>query len=314
MAENPLLFTRAEAHAVGVTRSTLERHVRVGDIHRVLHGVYAARPVHALAERARALARTRPDVILCRATAAAVLGVDLLPPGADPLRWPVEAYVPRGAAPVRRPLVRGLQAFIDPAEIVEADGVRLTSPTRIAADMGRYEPRLMGVAAVDALLHARLVGLADLWRCREAIAGQRNAARLQAVLEVADGRAESRGESWLRVRLHDAGMTMFEPQVVVMAGGRFVARLDLGDKRRRVGVEYDGEEHHTDPVDVAHDQRRRADAARVGWSVWVARRGDVLGDCRPLLTAVGDDLCARGWDGAGVRLPPPAWIRRAAGA
>jgi hypothetical protein len=45
----------------------------------------------------------------------------------------------------------------------------------------------------------------------------------------------------LRLAVHDAGLPPPTPQLEVRAaGGRLLARLDLGWEQERVGVEYDG--------------------------------------------------------------------------
>ena len=47
----------------------------------------------------------------------------------------------------------------------------------------------------------------------------------------------------MRLVLHDAGFTGFQPQVAVLEGGYARYYLDLGDTALRVGAEYDGVSH-----------------------------------------------------------------------
>ena len=62
---------------------------------------------------------------------------------------------------------------------------------------------------------------------------------LRAIAPLADGRAESPGESVLRLRCIECGLKV-EPQVEVWVGGFLVARLDLASVELLLAVEYDG--------------------------------------------------------------------------
>jgi very-short-patch-repair endonuclease len=55
--------------------------------------------------------------------------------------------------------------------------------------------------------------------------------------------------------------------VVVDEWGVIVARIDLGWPEWRVGVEYDGAQHWTDPVQRTTDIDRAAELARLGWII-----------------------------------------------
>jgi hypothetical protein len=68
-------------------------------------------------------------------------------------------------------------------------------------------------------------------------------------------------------------------------------RLDLGYRDRRVGVEYDGEEHHSSDEQRAHDHRRRLDCERsFGWTVLGFTKSHVLGPSMELELALGELL------------------------
>ena len=73
-----------------------------------------------------------------------------------------------------------------------------------------------------------------------------------------DGRSQCSQESHLRLILHDAGLTMFEPQVQVPdQHGDPLFVIDLADRRLRVlPAEYDGSSHL--------DRRRMEDDPAVG--------------------------------------------------
>ncbi|WP_125130347.1 DUF559 domain-containing protein [Microbacterium sp. 10M-3C3] len=90
--------------------------------------------------------------------------------------------------------------------------------------------------------------------------------------------ASSRPETWVRLLLVDTGLP--EPVAaheVFDGDGRFVARLDLAYPRRRVAVEYEGEQHLTDPAQWARDIRRYEALAALGWTVIRLTREDLHG-------------------------------------
>lgn len=76
--------------------------------------------------------------------------------------------------------------------------------------------------------------------------------------------AESRPESILRVRIRQAGILGFEPQVGVSVGGhmRFV---DLGNAELQVGLEYLGAVHFDNAEKRAQDSDRQNELRAVGW-------------------------------------------------
>src|SRR4051794_160639 len=78
---------------------------------------------------------------------------------------------------------------------------------------------------------------------------------------------------------------------VVDVTGHVVYRLDLGWEDRKVAVEYDGEEFHSTPKQLAHDERRReALESRFGWRLLAVGRGEVFGPSLALERAVGELL------------------------
>ncbi len=171
----------------------------------------------------------------------------------------------------------------------------LTTHPRTALDLGRYLPRLHGVAAIDAFLHRGLVNLADLSERAAALHGRRNAALLRAVLDIGDAGAQTPGESWTRVRLVDAGLPRPRTQVPVVLLGRELFWLDMGYEEYLVAVEFDGEEHHSTQVDREHDHQRRNKIERIGWDVIVVRKGDVLRDDPRFPGTTAEALLRRGW-------------------
>ncbi len=124
------------------------------------------------------------------------------------------------------------------------------------------------------------------------VPGVRGIAKARYLARLVDPKTESMGESWLRLRIVDAGFPRPVVQVEVLdADMRCVYRLDLGWPERRLAVEYDGEEFHSTPAQLAHDRRRRADLERrFGWQVLAVGKGEVLGRSLTLERGLGELL------------------------
>lgn len=291
-------FTLPDAHAAGWTREGVRALVRHGDVRELVHGAYvAADAPDTIGRRAAALSRLVPErAVVCRRTAAWLYGVDVMALGAHLTTPPVEFLVPAGTAAVRRRGVIGYSGVLSAHEVVEIDGLRVTTPQRTTLDLARWLPLLDGVPAVDAMLHQQLVSLDALYAGAARLRGYRHKLRLERALELADSRAESPQESRLRVRIVVyAQLPQPEVQYVVpVANGEF--RLDLAYVEVKIAIEYDGEAHHTSADDVAYDRWRRDLLRGLGWTFHVARSHDVLGGWMGFTGAVRRSLRSAGLD------------------
>jgi very-short-patch-repair endonuclease len=90
-----------------------------------------------------------------------------------------------------------------------------------------------------------------------------------------DGRAESPGETELRLVLVDAGITGFQLNLVVRipASGR-VRRLDIAFEREKVALEYQGLVH-LDPRRWRDDMTRVSQLESLGWMVVFVNAADL---------------------------------------
>lgn len=120
--------------------------------------------------------------------------------------------------------------------------------------------------------------------------------QLREVLALMDGGAESPPETRTRLVLIDAGLPKPQTQILVHGnfGARRSARIDMGYAEFKVGVEYEGAQHWTDPRVRANDIDRYAELAALGWLI--VRVGADLLNHRPqvIVARVCAALRARG--------------------
>jgi hypothetical protein len=263
-------------------------------------GVYFAPAKGAsLAARAALLSGLLPaEAVIGRRTAAWIWGLDVLPPGVDETDWPVDLITPEPAAPLAPDTVE-----IPPEHAVEKSGVRLTVPIRTALDCARWLPRMEAVAALDQFLR-RGVKVPELTAMARTLHGYRGNRKLREIVRLSDRGAASPGETWTRIAIVNTGLPRPRTQVPVMGPRGRRLHIDLGYPEFRVGLEYDGERHHTGPRARAHDRARRGWLGReMQWEIIPVTR-DFLVTPAPYLgahTLRGVPLRAveMHWDGIG---------------
>lgn len=287
-------FTTAQAVAAGVGRKRLRALLLSGGVSSQVLGVHrVGPPVTGVEERARlAAAVLPPGGVVARRTAAWLHGIDARWPGDSGAPVEVECLFDRSAPFARRSGVNGFRSDLDPADVTWAGGVRVTTPGRTAADLLRFIDAPLALAAADALAARKLIRVGDVRRVLERHRGERFVGPAWRLAGWIEPRAESVGESWLRLRLLEAGFPRPAAQVVVRGpGGRAVYRIDLGWPSLRVGVEYDGEEFHSGAGRVEEDRLRRERLERdFGWHVVGVGRGEVLGTHLDLEHGIGELL------------------------
>ncbi len=172
---------------------------------------------------------------------------------------PAEVYRKNGK-PVAGILIHRDELFDDEHQVIS--GIAVTTPPRTAFDLGRRRGRTMAVVYSDALANATGLMPAAVHPLLGRHPGVRGLRQLRNVLELMDGGAESPQETRTRLVLIDACLPKPETQIRV---GRW--RIDMGYREFKVGVEYDGEQHWTDPRRRNHDIDRHVDLAARGWII-----------------------------------------------
>jgi very-short-patch-repair endonuclease len=152
-------------------------------------------------------------------------------------------------------------------EICQARGVPATTPARTAFDLGRRKGLTTAVVRIDALRQATRLTARDVETLVERHGGARGVVQLRKALALSDAGAESPQETRTRLLLTAAGLRPTHTQIEVFDHYEFVGRIDMGYLRWKVGVEYDGPQHWTDPSIRNRDLERRAGLSALGWRI-----------------------------------------------
>jgi hypothetical protein len=253
--------------------------LHAGSVRRVLRGVFVdARVPEDRDLRVLAVDRIRPPHgVACSETAAWLMGLDVHPPGRRFDTTPT-FLVPHGETRITRRGIDSRQARLRPRDITEDFGTLSTTPVRTASDLLRRQYRPYALASADQMARAGLVDLGELSSLVLHLKGYPGIRQARSLVGLVDARAESPGESWTRLRLHDAGFPPPELQVEVFDRDGVLRRIDLAYALQKVAIEYDGAAHHTTLVDRAWDETRRNDLSeRSGWRWVLARRSSIFG-------------------------------------
>lgn len=285
-----LVLTRARLLESGITERQLRSDVAAGRLIRLHRGAYVSAKVwaelwregrHLLRVLAVRAASTGRGPIFTHSSAAVLWGLPLYGGGDPPVQVLVEG---RRHSRVEAGVVRRDMAVAE-ADVVEIDGIRVTSSLRTVFDIARTAMRTTAVACADAALRAAAVtrqtmdaDLAAAWReDGHALAGTglRGVRQARWVLDFADGRAQLPGESVSRVHLHTLGFSRFDLQIPVVGSVGDEYWLDFAFHGARTFGEFDGEGKYLDPTlradasaesAVMREKRREDDIRGVtGW-------------------------------------------------
>lgn len=157
---------------------------------------------------------------------------------------------------------------LDEDETCVRDGIRLTTPARTAFDLGRRKSLTTAVIRLDALMDATELKASDVEPLADRHRGARGLVQLRRVLLLADGGAESPYETKTRLVLVGGGLPRPQTQIEVLNDwGAVVARIDMGWEEWKVGVEFDGAHHWTDPAQRTRDIDRLAELEARSWAI-----------------------------------------------
>lgn len=266
-------FNYQQARAAGLTWKVLRRAVRDGVLVETAYGVYA---VVGVATDALAVHRNLVlDAQLsssrrwhaARRSSALLMGLPMIG------RPPTVAQLVREGG---RQGAHGRDRHRRVSPLASSDtwtyeGVDMTSPSRTVVDIARAESFRNAVVVADAALR-RGVSLEELESVLARMRQWPGVVQARRAVRFADGRAESPGESLVRVASLRESLPVPEPQVEVYLRGEFLARVDGLVREQLLAVESDGAVKFTQagvlPALIERQERLRyagVDVLRTNW-------------------------------------------------
>jgi len=252
----------------------VQQAVRAQELTRVRRGYYVATSAwRALSPDDQAVllatttaARLGPAAVLSHTSAALLHGLpvgrlQVLRPHAT---WPSSAG--RGATTSVIPH----RSRLDPADVVRLDGVPVTTVARTLFDIARSAEPGIAVAMADTALRRDVVTPSELAAVLAANGSRPGVRGARRILEFADGRSESVGESLTRVLLRRLGLPRPELQSELTSpDGQLVARVDFLFAELGTVLEFDGRVKYEkflrrgeSASDVVYREKVREDAIR----------------------------------------------------
>lgn len=166
--------------------------------------------------------------------------------------------------------------------IVQRGLILVTDPAETAVDVARSALDSDVLAVLDAARHSgvtleALTGALDLAR------GSREIAGVRRWLDHADPRAESADQSRMRWQIVNADLPSPDLQVLVAIAPGGFRRIQLGWRRRRIGLDYDGGGFFTPAGSLARDRHRHRQLLHAGWTMLYATHAHLHRNPAPLL-------------------------------
>ncbi|GAA4779440.1 hypothetical protein GCM10025784_29970 [Citricoccus nitrophenolicus] len=271
-----VVFTAAEARAAGMTEYQLRHPSLVTATRGIRFWDVGERP---WLEMVTAVSSLPGEHYLSHSTAARLWGLWM--PAALEEDLPIHITGRKGTAGTRRwPGITGHKAKLHPSDVVEINGLRLTTPERTWLDLATqiHDPMRL-VAAGDALLQRQdgpLRGVEVLGRCHPlvtlegldaAISRRRRTKGINAARQARElirAGVDSAAETRVRMIILQAGLP--EPVVnqEVQLSPTLKRRPDLHYPEWRVSIQYDGR-HHGANAQLNSDIHRDSDFTDHGW-------------------------------------------------
>ncbi|QKE01301.1 type IV toxin-antitoxin system AbiEi family antitoxin domain-containing protein [Nocardioides marmotae] len=274
LAEEIGFFTRAQARDAGYADRDVTRAVRQGLWRRIRRGYYTfgdlwriADPVDQHRIRSRAVIDSLGDrVALSHVSGVIEHGVDVW--GLDLSRVHV-TRLDGGPGRIEGDVVHH-EGFCGAGEVVERDGRRVLPPERCVVEAGSRTDNERALVMMDSLLHRGLVEHGELFAQFELMARWPFVQHLHLAVRMADGRAESVGESRGRYLFWSHGLPVPQLQYAVRdSKGAVVATSDWGWPEHGLLGEFDGQLKYgrllrpgQDAGSVVFAEKQREDLAR----------------------------------------------------
>lgn len=274
IAEVDGFFTRQQAMEAGYDVKAIARTLKSRQWVRVRPGAYtfpdlweAADPVAQHLCRAHAIARKLGDrVALSHVSAALEHGLSV---------WNVDlslVHVTRldgGSGRIEAGVVHH-EGRTTPEDLVERNGILVMKPARAALETASMTTSEGGLVVLDSLLHVTDVQREEMEATFTLMSSWADTQRLVVPVRMADGRAESVGES--RWRHLDYAYNLPAPELqyeVYDDRGNLIGTTDMAWPKYRLLGEFDGKIKYgrllkpgQEPGDVVFEEKKREDALR----------------------------------------------------
>jgi hypothetical protein len=249
---------------------------------------------------ARALSAATPGAWISHVTAAVLWGLWL--PGWLQDCRDLHLSKPKALPPVRRAGVVGHTVLAFDDETMVWEGMRISTPGRTWLDLARQLPLEHLVAVADQLIRQPRPGLelrTEPWTTVEALRQMLNhhpkmqgIVKARAAVELARVGADSAPETFLRLALTEAGLPEPELQLQVVPEDPYSPAADMGYRRQRIAIQYDGG-HHLTREQQSRDNRRDQVFSTAGWRYFKFNADDLARDFRRAVTQVRLALTSR---------------------
>ncbi|OBG83187.1 hypothetical protein A5699_04855 [Mycobacterium sp. E802] len=249
------VITLAQAQQAGLSKQAAYRRVRSGKWLRCSRGVYFAddRPFTDAARTRVAVWSLGSHATASGLAAAWWLGVTKFAPET------IEVTVPKVSNFRQRYGVKLRRRDLDPADIVEHRGLRVTAlPLTVVEAAARKGG---GAKLMDTALQ-RHTELRDLWRAHTRNKGRHGSPAARILLHAAADGARSEAERLLIKLLREAKITGWKANYRL---GRYV--IDVAFLIPKLAIETDGWAFHHDPEAFQKDRVKQNDIALSGWQV-----------------------------------------------
>lgn len=271
-------FTVESAVSANLTRDRLRR----ADVEHVGRGLF--RPTSwsfDLEDAARALSEATPGAWISHVTAARLRN-SYLPPWLSDSNE-LHLSKPKALPGVRRQGICGHRVISGPGEIELVEGIWLSTRARTWLDMARILPLNDLVALGDELIRMprpafegraeAYTSVSDLKALINRHSNLQGIVRARQALDLMRVGSDSAPETFLRLGILDAGLPDPELQVRLRQGDSRSPSADLGYRRCRIAIQYDGGHHLQEPQRLSDRRRNRAFEA-AGWTVLVFDKAD----------------------------------------
>ncbi|MBZ5737006.1 type IV toxin-antitoxin system AbiEi family antitoxin domain-containing protein [Nocardioides mangrovi] len=293
-------FTTADAREVGLSHNALHRLTSGGILRRPIAGVYVGAAVEdTLMLRCAVLRLVVPDDCFVSDRSAAWLhaGDRALAPGEHLSIPSISCFRPSDGGRLRNGITASGERAVLPRDLMDVDGLRVTTPLRTALDLGRLQrTQDLKLHGMDTMLSLGRFSHEELVHEVSRFNRQRGVVELRVLAPLADPGSESFGETALRLRWVGAGLPRPETQISIRVDGREAYRIDLGLEELLLGAEYFGQQWHDDGTRAYDDERLEWLDRERGWLIEVFRKQHVFGidqDAERRLRAAFDAARAR---------------------